>query len=282
VRERQLHEFLIVLRPEFRRRLRLAMFVFAPSKRCTVGPPIVTVIALLKDLMQTSRFDQLTRQLSTRTGRRRVVQTALVLGASVIGVSHQDEAEAATLCLKDGSQCKTKSSTCQTMFCLKAPFTIEARWSSDSNHDIYLFVPKQSGSGDPGPYINYSCDPAIGFYETCDTEYPFACGDGDQGAGGDEIMTVHKLLPGHYEFWVSLYSPADRAAGDLSVKVRNRDGRILRTWKSPAFPGGSSYSWHVCDIAGNTRSLKSVDVRKSELLPDVARYPNTDVCPVHI
>ena len=69
---------------------------------------------------------------------------------------------------------------------LSAPFTIEACWTADADHDTYLFLPKESASSADNPFIYYSCGGP-----GCDTAYPFACIAPDIRTTGCEVTTIH-------------------------------------------------------------------------------------------
>jgi hypothetical protein len=99
----------------------------------------------------------------------------------------------------------------------------------------------------------------------------------DAGGPGDEITTLTRLLAGMYEYWIELDHPAP--AGDLTVDVRTANGRVLRSWSSPANPAFPQKGWHVFDIQGSARSLASVDQLTTEDLPGAAHAANEDVCP---
>lgn len=177
-------------------------------------------------------------------------------------------------CTKSGSSCKKKSKKCKASFCLNAPFTITAAWTVEADHDTFLFVPQEVGSTDPSPYIDYSCNVSD---DPCNTQYPFACVDGDETSAGDEITTIYQLLAGKYEYWIELESTS--AAGDLTITLRDNDGRTVRTWTNPAVPGADQVGWHVFDIDGTKGTISSIDQLISDSLPDGAHDPNTDVCP---
>jgi hypothetical protein len=232
--------------------------------------------------MNRSRFDRLVQNLGAEIGRRTLLQGAAALGAVVAGraVLH-DVAEAKILCRKTGASCNKKSKRCKAEFCLKAPFTIEARWSNpSSDHDSFLFLPKMAGSNDPSPFISFHCNPG----ETNDCEddvYPFICVSQDAAGPGDEITTVRRLLAGAYEYWIELAQSAP--AGDLKVILRNANGRAVRSWSSPANPDADDeWGWHVFSIDGARRSIASVDtvveVNNSSFV-NVVHTPNTNVCP---
>jgi hypothetical protein len=230
--------------------------------------------------MNHSRFDDLVVTLSTASNRRTLIQGAAALGAAVVGGTVLPDAAAAKrLCRKDGTRCK-KGKKCRARYCLKTPFTIEARWSNaDSDHDALLFVPNEKGSSDPAPYVFFDCVPA---FSDCENEvYPFTCVSQDAQGPGDEIMTVRRLLPGAYEYWIKLDKQSPR--GDLDVILRNANGRVIRSWSSPANPDAANQlGWHVFNINGAARSISPVD-KLTDLsidpLPGAAHDPNTNVCP---
>jgi hypothetical protein len=227
--------------------------------------------------MNPSRFDWLIQTLGATTGRRTLLHGAAALGAAALaGGAHPDAAAAKILCRKNGSKCRKKSKKCQAKFCLKAPFTIEARWSNaNSDHDTILFVPKKEGSNPPSPYIWSGCTPAV---TDCENEvYPFACVSKDALGPGDEITTVRRLLAGRYEYWIELWPEALR--GELEVILRNGNGRTIRSWSSPENPDNQKQlGWHVFDIDGASRSITSVDTFVSAEFP-WNHDPSSGVCP---
>jgi hypothetical protein len=215
--------------------------------------------------MNANRFEALVRAV-TASGSRRALVSGLAAGAGLLvgaaGTAGKKKRKKGkrgkNLCRADGSRCKKKNARCKTEFCLKTPFTIEARWTNpDTDHDTYLFVPKEAGTVDPAtPFIDYRCRPTT---TACETEvYPFACGSGDATGPGDEIMTVRRVLPGTYAFWVELFVQAP--AADVTVLLRNANGTVVRSWTSPANPDPTvQRGWHVFDIDGANRSFTTVD-----------------------
>ena len=232
--------------------------------------------------MDSSRFDRFIQAFGVPTRRRTLLQGAAAFGAAVVGGAVlSDGAEAKTLCRKNGASCKKKGKRCKAEFCLKAPFTIEARWSNPtSDHDTFIFVPRKAGSNVPSPFIDYGCNPI----ETNDCEddvYPFMCGSQDATGPGDEITTVRRVLPGRYEYWIELAQSAP--AGDLEVILRNGNGRVMRSWSSPVNPDpDDEWGWHVFSIDGARRSITSInkviEVNNSSFV-NVVHAPNTNVCP---
>ena len=98
---------------------------------------------------------------------------------------------------------------------LSAPFTIEACWTADADHDTYLFLPKESASSADNPFIYYSCGGP-----GCDTAYPFACIAPDIRTTGCEVTTIHQLLDGTYEYYLEL--DPGTPAGAVTVKLARR------------------------------------------------------------
>jgi hypothetical protein len=234
--------------------------------------------------MENSRFDLLARRLTTRfrgvsTGRRSVLQGAVGVAAATFGrLALHDEAAAKTLCRRNGTRCKKKGKRCRAEYCLKTPFTIEAHWSNpNTDHDTFLFVPNQAGSNLPAPWISVSCNL---FNSDCEDDvYPFTCVGQDAQGPGNEITTIRQLLPGTYEYWIGL--PDGAPLADLAVQLRNANGRLMRTWISPANPSATDgRGWHVFDIDGANRSITSVDKSFFGDLPLSAHIPYTNVCPV--
>ena len=178
------------------------------------------------------------------------------------------------LCLNNGSRCRTKGGSCQAGNCLQAPFTIEARWSNPStDHDTYLFVPNAPGASLPFPLIDYLCRSA----DTGDGGlYPFAFVSRDAQGPGDEVTTVASLMKGKYEYWIEL--DASSPTGDLTVALRNKNGRVVRSWSSPAHASAEQGGWHVFDIQGEHRSITSIDQLIDLPLPIAAHDDATDVC----
>lgn len=173
------------------------------------------------------------------------------------------------LCTETGEACAVAGSTCQAQFCLQAPFTISATWSSQINHDTWLFVPPQNATTGPSPQIDYDCNPAK---SRCAQAYPFACVNRDASGPGDEITTIHGLLPGTYEYWIFL---GIAPAGDLKVTLTDGGGRVVRAWSSPAVSSALDGFWHVLDVDGTNGRVVSFDAP-----PVRFRTPVTNVCPV--
>jgi hypothetical protein len=218
---------------------------------------------------------------TSRIKRRFLLGRVMAAGAAVLGGAMLPESAAAKkkkrsktgkgdLCLSNGSRCKKKGKKCKAGNCLKTPFTIEAHWSSNIDHDTYVFVPNAPGASQPSPYIGYDCDSAR---TNAGTLYPFAFVSQDATGPGDEVTMVKKLLAGTYEHWIDL-EPAP--AGDLTVTLRNANGKVVRSWDSPANPDSETAPWHVFDIQGPTKRITSID----ELPGSYGHDGNTtDVCP---
>jgi hypothetical protein len=225
--------------------------------------------------MNDSRFDTWTRRgFGLATGGA---------AAALLGLSDRDGAVAKNkkkkkkkcknCCRQDASLCTKKSAKCKAGFCLNAPFTIEANWIIDADHDAVLFVPPENETTGPFPFIFFDCTAAD---STCETGYPFACMSGDVTTSGSEIATIFQLLPGKYEYFNEL----DVAlAGELTIVLKDNGGRVVRQWTNPA-NSDNDHGWHVFDIDGKTGAITSID----ELLidggvPEGAHDPSTDVCP---
>ena len=172
------------------------------------------------------------------------------------------------LCTRNGGACAKLGKKCQSSFCLRAPFTISAIWQGDANHDTWLLVPPKDGATGPLPQIDYDCNESN---SPCRTQYPFACVSNDESGPGDEITTIYERLPGTYAYWLAL-DPAP--AGELTVVLTARDGRVVRQWSSPAIASRLEGSWHVFDIDGETGRVTSVDAPLGPF-PE----PHTNVCP---
>ena len=216
--------------------------------------------------MDSSRFDAWTR--------RRFGMAAMGgLAAAWLGLAHPDDGDAAAaLCTPTGGKCHKKSQKCRSSNCLRAPFTVTAHWTNpDTDHDTLLFVPPEHADDPPeSRVIPYGCPEAT---TRCEEAYPFACISEDARGPGDEITTFYKLLPGAYQYWVELGGESPR--GDLTVVLRNRDGKLVRSWPSPANPSSvNEIGWHVFDINGATGSVKSVNTLPANGIPDY-----TIVCP---
>ncbi len=177
------------------------------------------------------------------------------------------------LCAKDWAKCRKEGKNCKKTFCLRAPFTIEATWTQADNHDSYLFVPPQDATTGPAPHINQFCKPETSL---CEEAYPFACFDGDEDASGAEVSTIHRPLPGTYEFWVELV--ATTPAGAVAVALED-GGRVVRRWTSPANASQGRRGWHVFDVDGKDGRVVSIDVLLDSALPGAAHTPSANVCP---
>lgn len=176
------------------------------------------------------------------------------------------------LCRPDGASCRKKGKQCQNRFCLQAPFTIEATWTSAFSHDAYLTVPKENASTRPGPYLNFACNEGN---SNCEAKYPFACISEEQTAPGDGVTTVYKLLPGAYEYWVQIHADTEREL--VTIVLRDKGGRVVREWTNPDV-SGSERGWHVFDIDGQRGSFRSIDELADQSLPKAAVDPFTFVC----
>jgi hypothetical protein len=173
------------------------------------------------------------------------------------------------LCTSSGEPCSNPGTNCQEGFCLQAPFTISATWQSTNNHDTWLFVPPQDGATGPRPQIDYDCNQTK---SPCAAQYPFACVSRDASGPGDEVTTIFELLPGRYEYWIAS-QPA--AAGELTVTLTDRNGRLVRAWINPAVTSALNGSWHVFDLDGVAGRVTSVDAPPARF-----PLPVTNVCPV--
>jgi hypothetical protein len=234
--------------------------------------------------MDTVRFDALTRGLFADPSRRGMLRTLFgsVVAFAILGLSGLDVAMAKNkkkkkkkckgCCRNDGSPCAKKSAKCKAQFCLNAPFTIEANWIVDADHDAVLFVPPENETTGPFPFIFFDCTAAD---STCESGYPFACMSGDETNSGSEIATVFQLLPGTYEYFNEL----DVAlAGELTIVLKDNGGRIMREWTNPA-NADNDRGWHVFDIDGATGRITSIDELIDGGVPQGAHDPSTEVCP---
>jgi hypothetical protein len=199
------------------------------------------------------------------------------LGASQPSLAkHKKPKRCNDCCRENATRCTKASGRCKSKFCLKPPFTIEARWSSSlQDHDLFLFVPNAPGNHDPAPFIDYSClagdtnDGAL---------YPYAFASGDAQGPGDEVITVKRLVAGRYEVWVRVDGPA--LAKDLTVQLRAANGKVIGAWESPPNPdaGNGLVGWHLFDIDGDTRSITVFDAAGIDPFED-AHPDHTFVCP---
>lgn len=233
--------------------------------------------------MDNARFAGAVRALSQGGTRR----GALGLLAGIAGVGLDAAAarnrkkrrrkKCANCCRARGTSCKKKSRTCKKKFCLSAPFAVEARWTNAaSDHDTYVFVPNAAGASLDSPFIDYGCNPDRSDCE--DDVYPFICVDRDAPGPGDEVTRVRKLIPGTYEYWIEPY--IESPAGDVTVALRDKGGRLVRSWSSPPNPSATErISWHVFDVDGATGSVTSVDEIVDAAPPNGAHSPNSGVCP---
>lgn len=206
--------------------------------------------------MDQQQFDVWTRRRFTAGG------LGALLGLGIAGSS----------VAKKGRNGKGKKQ-CKSAFCLRSPFTIEATWTSDRDQDAYLFVPAENAATGPGPYLNFACNSGN---SSCAAKYPFACIDEDQAGPGDGVTTVHRLLPGTYEYWIFLAS--ETAAGEVTVVLRDKGGRVVKEFSNPANLTDRQQSWHVVDINGAQGTARPVDALLDKTLPTAARDPFTFVC----
>jgi hypothetical protein len=252
----------------------------------------------LEFVIDSHQFDQLSRHLARVTAltpRRTLLQGAAALGTALGGSALWASASNARkknkrknknknknkrknerkkgLCRTNGTTCGKKSKSCQAQNCLNTPFTIEAVWTSDSDHDTFVFVPNEAGGNLPSPFINFACNGS-----GCELDvYPFICVSEDATGPGDEVTTVRQVIPGTYEYWIELESQIP--AGDLTVTLRRSNGSVVQSWSSPENASIDQRGWHVFDINGQTKSITSFDQLIDDDLPEGAHDPNTNVCP---
>lgn len=228
--------------------------------------------------MDGHRFDRLTRRSVLGS-----MAAALGSGATPIpdGVTvAKRKQKCRTCCLANGNACAKKNAKCRPQNCLQTPFTIEAHWTNpDTDHDTFVFVPKQAGRSAPHPFLySVTCNPELSGCEN--NVYPFVCVSQDAIGPGDEVTTVRRLLPGRYEYWIELHEPSP--ARDVTVTLRNANGKVLLSLSSPPNPSSTEeIGWHVFDIDGARHSVTRIDQATSVHLPRAA-YPaesTTDVCP---
>ncbi len=235
--------------------------------------------------MNEKRFAAWTRSWSGLPSRRHLLRglASAVLGWGTGRLPEPVEAKkkakpkpkpSTGLCARNGSKCRRPGKDCKKRYCLTAPFTISATWTETTDHDTYLFVPPQDAATGPSPYLYFRCTPET---TTCEEAYPFACVDGDEREIGDEVATVHRLLPGRYEYWLDLYDPS--LAGAATVTIRAATGRVVRQWTSPDTRALDSSAWHVFDFDGRDGRVTAIDELAPGPMPDAAHDPSTTVCP---
>jgi hypothetical protein len=234
------------------------------------------------------QFVALTRALSGMPSRRHLLRGLAAAGLGLgVGQSGDDAAvgkkrnhknkkrrkknrpPTGPLCTGRGEPCTDPGPDCRESFCLRAPFTIAATWQSQANHDTWLIVPPKDETTGPSPQIDYDCNQTN---SPCAAQYPFACVSNDDQGPGNEITTIYQRLPGRYEYWISS-DPAP--AGELTITLTDRDGRMVRTWSNPAITSAFINDWHVFDLDGATGRVTSVDAP-----PGTFPVPHTNVCPV--
>jgi hypothetical protein len=241
-------------------------------------------ISSLEAIMDSTQFDQITRHLGDATHRRSLLRSAARLGGVIAGLGifaipgvAMDSGNSKTLCRPNGSTCKEKGRTCSASNCLRAPFTVEATWSTNDDFDTYLFLPPNPTNSVPSPHVtSWRCNVED---HGCNSDiYPYVCIDQDgDGADTGEATTVHKLLKGTYEYWI--YLVLDTPKGDLKVTLRDAHGGVVRTWSSPGNPDTQGYTgWHVFDVDGATGAVKSIDRVPDVGMPSGAHDPTTPVC----
>lgn len=234
--------------------------------------------------MDQHQFVTVARSLTGLPSRRHLLH-GLAGAGLVLGVARWPEAAEAKkkrrpkrrtgLCRKNGSACARPGKTCQQRYCLNAPFTIEASWPEQAGNAIVLFLPPQNATTGPAPYIHDGCKPDE--YD-CEGTYPFACLDGDAQSAGDEITTIHRLLPGRYEYWVDLYAPSP--AGVVTVAIEAANGRDVRAWTNPSTAALDSSAWRVFDVDGGDGRVIPVDALAEGPMPDAAHDPSTSLCAI--
>jgi hypothetical protein len=176
--------------------------------------------------------------------------------------------DAGPRCARNGERCDRRGDDCQASYCLKAPFTIEAIWESGASHGTYLYVPPEDEATGPFPYTHYDCNQGN---SACEVRYPLACVSEDDQGPGNAVATIYKLLPGGYEYWIDLDTPA--AAGELVIVLRDGAGRVVREWPNPTNATNQGVAWHVFDFDADGH-VRSVDVALTGFYVE-----STDVCP---
>ena len=233
--------------------------------------------------MNQNRYAVVAPSLTSVPSRRDVLRglagAALGLDLSRLGAaqgkSRRSKKRKKGRCRPNGAPCARPGKACQKRHCLTAPFTVTATWTDKRDHDTYVFVPPQNESTGPAPYLDFRCNPET---TTCENAYPFACVDGDEQESGDEITTIHRLLPGRYEYWLDLYDPSPAGAATVVLKAAN--GRVVRQWTSPDTAEFDSSAWHVFDIDGRDGRVTAINDLVGGPMPDAAHDPATTVCPV--
>lgn len=233
--------------------------------------------------MDQKHFDILIRSVCGLRSRRTVLGGLVGAGAGW-GLARLPELAAAKkkrspkrtngLCRQNGSRCTKRRKQCRKEYCLRAPFTIEAKWTQTADHESYLFVPAQDATSGPFPFIDSVCNPDR---MPCAGAFPFACVDHDEQQAGAETTTIHTLLKGTYEYWIELFSttPAD----ELTIVLKDGAGRVVRQWANPANPADKRVGWHVFNIDGNGGHVTSIDTLTDTRPPNAAHDPNTYLCP---
>jgi hypothetical protein len=231
--------------------------------------------------MDSACVDRLTRiTMSCGTRRALLAMVGLAGGAQRSGIAKRKKRRkkrCATCCRPGGSTCRKGTKACKPKFCLGAPVTIEAAWSKPgTDHETYLFVPNAAGASLDAPHISDICNPDRSACE--EDRYPYACVNRNADGPGGEVTTIRRLLPGTYEYWISVYT--DSPAGDLAVTLRDQNGRIVRTWVAPPTGSIDELSWHVFDLDGSTGRVTSLDrAIGTGNLPFDAHDPAVRVCP---
>lgn len=237
--------------------------------------------AIEEDLVNNERFDRLTSWAAApRTRRLLVTAGSMFFAGRITGSAkkrRQKSKRCEDCCRPDGGTCKKKKRSCKPRFCLSAPLTIEAIWTkTGTDHESYLFVPNAAGESQPSPYISDNCNPDNSDCET--NVYPFACVSQDADGPPGEVTSIRALLPGTYEYWMEVYT--DSPPGDLQVKLRDKRGRVVRSWTGPTTGSIDEVTWHVFDLDGSTGRVSSVDrFGNLSFLPNAAHDPATSVCP---
>lgn len=240
--------------------------------------------------MNQHRFVALTRSLGGLLSRRRLLGglagTGLGLGLGAARLTQDAGAKRKGrgkgkdknknrrgLCKRNGAKCSAPGKDCKKQFCLKAPFTIEAIWAGDDPY-AYMFVPPRDETTGQSPHIDYRCSRQG---SACEEAYPFACTEDASTNPGIDTTTVYQLLPGKYEYWLELF---DTLAGDVTVALKDANGRVVRRWTNPAKTSAEEQGWHVFDFDGEDGRVTSIDALNAPgPMPEAAHDPYTDVCP---
>jgi hypothetical protein len=160
---------------------------------------------------------------------------------------------------------------------VQPPFTIEqhrAAFLANVDFGVTLFVPNAPGATFPHPWVDATCESD----DTLDgVQYPFLFVSRNGPSGDERNTTVRHLLPGRYEYIVSLESQATNA-NEVLVLLRDASGVVVQWWGNPTKAQNGPGVWHVFDLEGATGRVVTINQSRVVLF-DAAHLPETDVCP---